>query len=235
MEKCVDGFADGMFSEEYAKSIKEDLRTMKVAVLGSYINPSAADDDELKKNIEKFKEKIRYATVLEPIAVGTETGVYKEGENDTEEAYARVLGSFRELTAEAEKYGVCIAIEGVHCFVINTPQKMKRLVDDLDSDNVKVIFDPVNYLNIGNYREQDRIINDTFDLLGDKICVLHAKDFIVSDGKLLMVKPGKGDLNYALIFKRMRELGLDIPVICEEISDRSAVTSFGRLESIARG
>ena len=57
----------------------------------------------------------------------------------------------REIVKEAERYNVNIGIEGVHCFVINTPQKMKRLIDDLDSDNVKVIFDPVNYLNINNY------------------------------------------------------------------------------------
>ena len=39
------------------------------------------------------------------------------------------------------------------------------------------IFDPVNYLNIDNYKEQDKMINDIFTLLADKICVLHAKDF----------------------------------------------------------
>ena len=151
LEKSVDGFAFGSFTKEYADAIKEQLGDMEIAVLGSYINPSNPDDEALKIDIEKFKEKIRYASVLQPIVVGTETGRYKGGLTDSEEAYQRVLSTFKELLPYAEKNGVNIGIEGVHCFVINTPQKMKRLIDDLNSDCVKVIFDPVNLLNINNY------------------------------------------------------------------------------------
>ena len=232
LERSIDGFGFGKFTEEYADSIKKQLENVKIAILGSYINPSNPNDDELKVDIDKFKEKIRYASVLKPIAVGTETGIYKDGLTDTEEAYQRVLETLKELTKEAEKYGVAIAVEGVHCFVINTPQKMKRLVDDLNSDNVKVIFDPVNYLNIHNYQKQDEIINDTFDLLGGKICVIHAKDFTVKDGVFKAVKPSDGLLNYKLIFEKMKEYNLDIPIICEEITDSDAVVAFRNLEKM---
>ena len=231
-EKSIDGFKTGNFTEEYANSIKEQLGKIKVAILGSYINPSNPDDNGLQYDIAKFKEKIKYASILKPIAVGTETGRYKEGLTDTEEAYQHVLATFKELTKEAEKYGICIAIEGVHCFVINTPQKMKRLVDDLNSDNVRVIFDPVNFLNINNYKNQDEIINDAFDLLNDKICVIHAKDFVVEKGVFKAAKPTEGMLNYNLIFEKMKEYNLDIPIICEEITDSDAVVAFKRLEKI---
>ena len=203
--------------------------------IGSYINPSNPNGDEVKLDIDKFKEKIRYASILKPIAVGTETGIYKEGLTNTGEAYQRILETFKELTKEAEKYGVNIAVEGVHCFVINTPKNMKRLVDDLDSDNVKVIFDPVNYFNINNYQKQDEIIREAFDLLWDKICVIHAKDFVVENGEFYFRKPTKGLLNYKLIFEKMKEYNLDIPVICEEISDRDAVIAFENLEKIRKG
>lgn len=233
-EKSIDGFKTGDFTEEYANSIKEQLGDMKIAILGSYINPSNPNDYELRCDIDKFKEKIRYASILKPIAVGTETGIYKEGLTDTEEAYQHVLGTFKELTKYAEEYGVCIAVEGVSCFVINTPQKMKRLIDDLNSDNVRVIFDPVNNLNIHNYRKQDEIINDTFDLLNEKICVIHAKDFIVEKGVFKIVKPTEGLLNYKLIFEKMKEYNLDIPIICEAITDNDAVIAFKNLEKIWR-
>ena len=234
LEKSVDGFGAGKFTEEYANSIKKQLGDVKVAILGSYINPSNPNDNELRCDIDKFMEKIRYASILKPVAVGTETGIYKEGLTDTEEAYQRVLGTFKELTKEAEECGVCIAIEGVHCFVINTPQKMKRLVDDLNSDNVKVIFDPVNYLNIHNYQKQDEIINDTFDLLNDIICVIHAKDFIVENDIFKSVKPIEGLLNYKLIFEKMKEYNLDIPIICEEINEEEASVAFEKLEKLWR-
>ena len=232
LEKSIGDFSMGNFSVEYAEEIKTKLADAKVAILGSYINPSNPDDEGLAIDVAKFKEKIQYARVLSPIAVGTETGIYKEGLTDSEEAYMRVLLSLKEIVAEAEKYGVTIGVEGVHCFVINTPQKMKRLIDDLASDNVKVIFDPVNYLNIDNYKEQDQMINDAFSLLADKICVLHAKDFIVDNGEFRMVKPAEGMLNYQLIFQKMKEHNLDVPIICEEISEVDAGLAFDKLEEI---
>lgn len=232
LEKSIDGFSAGNFTAEYAEEIKTKLADAKVAILGSYINPSNPDDESLAVDIAKFKEKIQYARVLSPIAVGTETGIYKEGLTDSEEAYMRVLATLKEIVAEAEKYDVNVGIEGVHCFVINTPQKMKRLVDDLDSNRVKVIFDPVNYLNIDNYKDQDKMIEDTFSLLGDKICVLHAKDFIVDNGEFKMVKPAEGMLNYQLIFEKMKEHNLDIPIICEEINEAEAGLAFDKLEEI---
>ena len=235
LEKSIDDFGAVKFTREYANSIKEQLGDVKIAILGSYINPSNPNDDELRFDIERFKEKIKYASILKPIAVGTETGRYKEGLTDTEEAYQYVLATFKELTKEAEKYGICIAIEGVHCFVINTPQKMKRLLGDLNSDNVKVIFDPVNYLNINNYKNQDKIISETFDSLWDKICVIHAKDFMFENGEFCFRKPTEGILNYNLIFEKMKEYNLDVPIICEEISDSDAVIAFEKLEKIQKG
>ena len=210
LEKSIEGFESGKFSDEYAGLIKEELGDIGIAVLGSYINPSNPILPELGKDIAKFKEKIRYAGILKPMVVGTETGIYKE----------------------AEKNDVNIGVEGVHCFVINTPKKMKRLIDDLDSDNVKVIFDPVNLLNSENYHRQNEIIEEAFSLLADRICVVHAKDFTVADGIFRIVKPTEGQLNYALIFQKLKEHDLDIPIICEEIDEKSAAAAFCEMERL---
>ena len=172
------------------------------------------------------RKKITYASVLNPIAVGTETGIFKLGMTESKEAYERVLTSMTELVAEAEKYNVCIGIEGVHCFVINTPQKLKRLIDDLDSDNVKVIFDIGGYLTPDTYINQDKIISDMFELLADKICVLHIKDYIIENGKFKGVIPTKGIINYKLIVDKMGEYGVDVPLISEERGISDAVIGF---------
>ena len=234
LEKSVEGFSVGNFTVEYATSLKKQLGDIKIAVLGSYINPSNPDDFELNADILKFKEKIKYASILNPIVVGTETGIFKEGLTDSEEAYQKVLNTLKELVAEAEKNNVNIGIEGVHLFVINTPKKMKRLIDDLNSDNVKVIFDPVNYLNNDNYINQDKMINEIFDLLSDKLCVLHAKDFTIKNGEFKSAKPTEGLLNYKLIFEKLEEYNLEIPIICEEINEEDSALIFKKLENIRK-
>lgn len=234
LEKSIDGFKTGDFSEEYAEKIRQELPNTKVAILGSYINPSDPDEDTLAKSIAAFKEKIRYATVLKPIAVGTETGSYIEGKTHSEEAYQHLLKTIKELVAEAEKYNVDIAIEGVLWFVINSPEIMARLMNDVNSDNIKVIFDPCNLLSINNYTVQDKMINDMFDLVGEKIVAIHAKDFVVENGEFKGTMPGKGMLNYKLIFKRMKEINPDIPVICEGIDDEAAKEAFDILADIEK-
>ncbi len=229
-ERSVEGFEFGKFSEEYALDIKAQLGDTKVAVLGSYINPSNADSDALRYDLDRFREKIRYATYLDPVLVGTETCSYKDGENDSEEAYAQLLKSIKELAQYAKEYGVTIGIEGVYFHVINTPEKLARLIDDVNMENVKVIFDPCNYITINNYTKQDEMINTMFDLLGDKIAIIHVKDFIVEEDKVKSAIPGEGLLNYELILKRMKECELDVPFICEEINENDAVRAFVNLK-----
>lgn len=235
LEKSIEGFTFGSFSQEYASMIKNQLGDINIAVLGSYINPSNPDDDALKSEIEKFKEKIKYASILNPIAVGTETGKYIDGLTNSEEAYQRVLKTMRALVPEAEKHGVSIGIEGVSVYVINTPQRMKRLVDDLDSSSVKVIFDPVNYINIDNYQKQDEMIGEMFDLLADKICAIHLKDFVVEDNKIKPVSITEGILNYKLILQKVKEYGIDVPLISEGYTDSEAVVAFEKLNEILIG
>ena len=126
LEKSLADFKFGNFSPEYAAGIRKMLGNTEIAVLGSYINPSSADDAELEAEIGKFKEKIKYASILKPLVVGTETGYYND-DNSSEEAYLRLLSTMRILTAEAEKHNVDIAVEGVWCHVMNTPERTERL------------------------------------------------------------------------------------------------------------
>ena len=199
-------------------------------MLGSYINPSNPDSERLSYDIARFKEKIAYAKTLNPIVVGTETGKYIEGKTHTEEAYQYLLKTVRELVKEGERCGVCVGIEGVHLFVIDTPKIMKRLIDDVNSDYLKVIFDPVNLINSENYERADEIIRETFDLLHDRLVCVHVKDFTLVDGNVRSTFPGTGMLNYKLIFEKMREYGLDLPFITEDISDEKSVLVLSKFE-----
>ena len=237
LERSI-GFKPGEYTDELANSVAEQLGDTKIAILGSYINPSATDPAVREGEINKFKEKIRFAKILKPLAVGTETGFFgptqSDEVNNTEEAYQHVLGTMRPIVEYAEECGVNVAIEGVGIFVINSPAKMARIVADLDSENVKVIFDPVNYLDAKNYKEQDDIINDTFELLSDRLVAIHAKDFSVDEnGKMTYPDPGLGMLNYPLILANMKKYGVDVPIIMEGINEERAKESFERLAKIS--
>ena len=137
------------------------------------------------------------------------------------------------IVAYAKERGVNVAVEGVAIFVINSPEKMARLVNDLGEDNVKVIFDPVNYVSRANIGRMDEIIESTFELLSDRLVAIHAKDYRVNDdGKIVYPDPALGELNYKLIFECMKRYGVDVPIIMEGIPEDRAAESFERLERI---
>lgn len=238
--KAIEGMdlSPGALSADMAKQLGEAFRReqLQIEVLGCYINPVSPDSVERYAAIERFKEYIRIAGDLGCGLVATETGSlnqdwsYHEG-NGQEEVFQRVVDVFRELTAEAERCESIIGIEGVVRHVISTPQKLKRLLDDLDSDNVRVVFDPVNFLDMKNYREQDNRIREAVELFGDRIAVVHIKDFVVSeDGtELKIVAPGKGLLNYKLLMGLLADKQ-DIAYLLEDSieADREEAARFLR-------
>lgn len=225
LKKSVEGFEDGKFTPEYASQIGAELKKhgIKVSVLGCYINPSETNEEKLKENLDSFVENLHYAKYIGADMVGLETGYVGETldveKNNTEEAYQHLLKNMKYLTGVAEELGVKIGIEGVHLFVINTPKKMKRLLDDLNSDNVCVIFDPLNYLNYDNYKEQDAIFNEFFELLADKTEVIHLKDFIVKDEKLCYEYPCDGMLSKNVVFDKLLKLKPEIPIMLEGVRE----------------
>jgi Sugar phosphate isomerases/epimerases len=195
-----------------AKHVRDTFgkRGISIDILGCYVNLAHPDDAELKVLLDRFKEHIRFARDFGCSLVGTETGAlnkeYVEGpENNTEEAFLRTLNSVKELVKEAEKFGVIVAIEGVAKHVINTPERMKRVLDNIDSNNLQVIFDPTNYITPENYKNQDELIKKAFDLFGDRIVAVHAKDFICEDNEIKLAPIGKGLLNYELLLSELKQ------------------------------
>ena len=216
-------FKKGNFTPEYAKSIGDKLREngIRVPILGCYINPSDANEESLNESLDYFIENLHYAKYIGAEMVGLETCRFSDDDeiNNSEETYQYLLKNMKKLVSAAEEIGVNVGIECVHFHVINTPTKMKRLVDDLNSPNVRVIFDPVNYINTANYKNQDEIINTHFDLLGEKTKLLHLKDFKLVDGEVAYEFPCDGLLNKDLLWDKLKQYNPDIAVILEEVKE----------------
>ena len=196
---------------------------IQIAVLGCYINPVDPNIDERRSQLDRFKENIRYARAFGSTIVATETGTISEdlspgSVNYGEEAFNILVESVSELVEEAERFGVFVGIEGVCVHTINTPKKMKRLIDTIKSNNLQVVFDPVNFINRDNYRNADYIIKESMELFGDRIVALHAKDFIMDKGVKKILPPGKGILNYKMLMDQLKYRKPYINILIEDIN-----------------
>ncbi|MDA3959096.1 sugar phosphate isomerase/epimerase [Oceanispirochaeta sp.] len=218
------GDAPGQITPALARGIRQEFesRGIHIALMGCYFNMLEPEGPCLRANVERFSEYLRYAADFGCRLVGTETGSYNKDmsfhpDNHGEKAYQRVLKIFRELLPEAQNHGSIIAIEGLYNYAISTPPRLKRLLDDLDSSNVQVIFDPVNLLHERNALNSRELVQEAFDLFGDRILVIHAKDFILEDGKIRTVPLGEGLLNYDHLLTLASEHKPYIDVIIEDL------------------
>ena len=240
LAKSIKAFSTsaGALSPGYGHHVKSIFQQHEVqlAVLGCYINMIHPEAQERRRQLERFKEHIRFARDFGCSIVGTETGSvipslgYSE-DNFTEEAYAEVVNSVRELVDEAERFGVIVGIEGGINHPIHTPARMKRLLDDVPSSNLQVIYDPANFMSMDNVHDQQSVMDEAFQQFGDRMVIVHAKDFIVENGEIVMVPVGSGQLDYAALFKRLKQQKPYINILLENTREPHIANSVRYLQS----
>ena len=201
-----------------------------VAVLGCYLNLANPDPEQLAKIVEKYKAHIRFASVLGCAVVGTETGAvnteYKfDPANHSEEALEIFIKNLRPVIEYAEKFGVIFAIEPVYKHIVYTIERAKKVLDAINSPNLQIIFDPVNVLSVDNIKDQDEIMQQAFDLLGNDIAVIHAKDFVVENNNIISVAAGTGGLNYPLLLKLVKQHKPYVHVTLEDTIPSNAIAA----------
>lgn len=197
---------------------------VQIAVLGCYFNMIHPDLVERKKGMERFKEHIRYARDFGCSIVATETGnvnaeIFYTEENFKEEPFLEVVESVRELVQEAEKFGVIVGVEAGVNHPVYSSKVMKRLLDSIDSNNLQVILDPVNLLTIDTYQNQEEIFQEAMDLFGDRVIILHAKDFVIEDNQLVPTAVGKGLLNFDYILNVLKKKKPYMNILLEETKE----------------
>ncbi len=188
----------------YANYLKGcfDKAGLSVAVLGNYLNLCDPDPDRLSGILKKYEAHIRFASYLRAGVVGTETGApnssYDCSDREavrSESAYVSFRENVKKVIGYAQHYGVTFAIEPVYKHIIYSPERARRLLDEVASENLRIIFDPVNLLDPDRLEERDEVLQKAMELLSEEIAVIHLKDFIPEkreDGSINMKPCGCG-------------------------------------------
>lgn len=213
----------------YLKRIFAEAQ-LDIAVLGCYLNLANPNEDSLKKIWGRYMAHIRFASLLGAGVVGTETGAVNEAykyeeRNHSDEALQIFIKNVRPVVEYAEKMGVIFAIEPVFKHIVCNPKRARQVLDEINSPNLQIIFDPVNLLDISNYQNRAQIIHEAIDLLGQDIAMIHIKDFKIEDGKMISVAAGTGEMDYSEIIRFIKNQKPYIHVTLENTTPDNAVTS----------
>ena len=230
---------DGALTPGFALYLKKLFakNELDVAVLGCYLNLANPNEESLAKIKRRYLTNIRFASLLGAGVVGTETGAvneeYKfEERNHSDEALDIFIRNVRPVVEYAEKMGVILAIEPVAKHIVCNPKRARRVLDEIASPNLQIIFDPVNLLDHSNYQNREEIFAEAIDLLGEDIAMVHIKDFVVKDNELVSVAAGTGEMDYSQIIRFMKEKKPYIHATLENTVPENAVAAREYIQNL---
>ena len=116
-------------------------------------------------------------------------------QNNSPEAWSDLLDAIGQALTFAEQHDVHLGIEPEVANVVNSPQKARKLLDTMRSDRLTIVMDGANVFPKGTIQRQRQILDEAFDLLGDRIALAHAKD-LSRDGEAGHEAAGTGLLDY---------------------------------------
>ena len=208
---------------------------LDVAVLGCYLNLAHPDPEKLKEIQSRYYGHVRVASLMGASVVGTETGApnaeYKMDANThTQEALDTFIRGLAPVVECAEQYGVTMAIEPVWKHIVYNADRAVQVLRAIGSRNLRIILDPVNLLYPGNIDQREEVIGDAIEKLGDKVAVVHLKDFVPAGDDIKSIAAGTGEMDYTQILRFVKDRKPYIQATLENTTNDNAVTAREFLE-----
>ena len=220
----------------YTKRVFQEQK-LDIAVLGCYLNLAHPDPAELAKIRSKYFGHLRVAALAGCSVVGTETGApnaqYKlDANTHSREALDTFIRNLAEVVERAEHWGVSMAIEPVWNHIVYNADRAVEVLKAIQSPNLRIILDPVNLLCMENADNREAIFQDAFEKLCDHIAVVHLKDFVRRDGKLVSVAAGTGEMSYENVLRFVKARKPFIQATLENTTNDNAVQSRELIERV---
>jgi sugar phosphate isomerase/epimerase len=116
------------------------------------------------------------------------------------------------LLPAAEGAGVRLGIEPEPGNIVPDANHASDLLAELghDASFIGIVLDPANLVTPATAFDQDTILRQAFDVLGNQTVCLHAKD-VVDTGSYAAA--GLGQLDYDLVFELHAALPMPVPVV----------------------
>jgi sugar phosphate isomerase/epimerase len=135
----------------------------------------------------------------------TRGGIISNGDMD------KLIKAFSMVVIEAERYNIDVALSMMCWNYTNTTGNFRRLVDQLGSKRIKVMWGPADNINCGEWD----VATTGFHNIQPYLHGLHLKDLHIIDGQQLQFeyRPiGDGDVDYLTVLRQLRNHNCD-PVL----------------------
>ena len=142
------------------------------------------------------------------------------------------MSIFKELAIKAKEYKTTMLMEPAYGHVIFNVDTLKRAINELNNEFVKVTIDLYNLLYIGNYNNYKEIFINALSTFNDNIKIIHLKDFIVDGDKLVQTGLGKGILDYNFIIENIKKYAPNATLVFEGVVGDDIEPSLKLIKSL---
>lgn len=181
------------YSLDEVRDIKKqlDARGFKLSSVGSPIGKIKITDD-FAPHLDLFKHTVEIARIMETKYIRMFSFYIPDGE-DPSKYRDEVMNRWRQFIKAAEGTGLVLLHENEKGIYGDTPERCLDLLETLDCDYLKAVFDPANFVqcNVHTYPE-------AFDLLKEYVVYLHIKDAVYSDHHVVPAGSGDGKVKEIL-------------------------------------
>ena len=142
-------------------------------------------------------------------------------DNYKPETEDRLVQSLKEIVEVAEGEGVDVVLETHVTTTLNSAQSIKRVMERVGSDHLKLNLDTVNF--VGDFPtayNPKPMIDEMFDLNADRIATVHVKDFYMEDRFVIHIAEtviGTGMMDLDTVLRRSYEANPDVYVVIEHL------------------
>jgi sugar phosphate isomerase/epimerase len=213
---------------------------------GNYGGGLVSDDEAERARAIKFAKRMCNLTrrlgspntYLRPGSMNRRGAWFPHRENRSARVFDRLVDSARQICRVAENEGVQVAVEGGVVCPLYSPRRVRDFIDAVGSKALGFNQDPVNFVGtIEAAYDTTRLINESFDLLGDVTLGAHTKDFRLVDALLPHFEEediGKGMLDHVTFLRRMQKVCPSGHVLIEHIPKEKFAAAFAAVSEISR-
>lgn len=137
-------------------------------------------------------------------------------DNNAPDAWRDLCHTMERALAIAETHQVTLAIEPELGNVVRSAKKGLRLLREMRSSRLRVVFDAANLFEVAPPAARERLVQEGLNLLGDYLIMAHAKDRH-ADGTFCPA--GHGVLNYDHYLTTLQKSGFDGPLILHGLDE----------------
>jgi sugar phosphate isomerase/epimerase len=200
-------------------------RNIKLSALQGTFNMAHPDPKERETGLRQLRVMVeacpKMGVEFIHICTGTRNRNYiwsGHPDNGTPEAWRDMVDCVRKATKIAEEANVILAFEPEVSNIVNSPEKARKILDDIGSPKLKVTMDGANVFPKGGLNRQAEVLDHAFELIGKDIVMAHAKD-LDHDGAAGELPAGRGKLDYDRYLSLLHRYGFRGPILLHSLSE----------------